>query len=286
MAIISAQPLVSCIIPTKDRPGLVVRAVKSAFGQLHKNIEVIVIDDSTNDDTRKVLSSSGLQIKYIKNEKSRGACYSRNVGLYEAKGDFIAFLDDDDAWIPEKTTVQLKLLKTHPIAGCNHVTTIDEKRYYIRRPALVSYEDMLYHNYLGSCSFVMVSVDAVRGCFFDESLRACQDWDMWITIMKKNSIKEVANAAEYLVDYNCGMHAKISNAVDIMPIRLSIYEKYTDDHNDYTTQMFCLYNMVPAGNSTVMWMLREFAIAKMKNKGIFFFLKSAAKKLFRYTEFY
>jgi glycosyltransferase involved in cell wall biosynthesis len=274
------QPLVSCIIPTKNRPVLVDRAINSVLGQSYDNIEVIVIDDSTNNDTSKVVLQFGNRVTYIKNSQSKGAPYSRNIGLAEAEGDVITFLDDDDIWVQNKTELQLKLLQKYPIVSCDYSTSINAGKTYVRRPRVITFENMLYYNYLGSCSCVMVTADAISNCRFDENIKLGQDWDMWLSIMRSNGIKQAANADEYLVDYNSGEHSRISNAVDPMPVMLKIYDKYKDEHTQFTTKMFYLYNMIPAEKSILVAMAKEMLKIKFNNKSIFYFISLLINKFF------
>jgi len=278
------NPLVSCIIPTKNRPDLVTRAIQSVFGQSYKNIEIIVIDDSTNDETQKTLIPLGGQIRYIKNEKSRGAPYSRNIGLYEARGDAIAFLDDDDIWLPQKTIMQLKWIEKYPLVTCNYITEIKGRRYFVKYPEIVSYEDLLSFNALGSCSFVMVNSKAAKDCYFDENIKAGQDWDFWLSVMKKNLIEEAANAKEYLVNYNSGDFSRISNTNDMLTAFYVLYHKRRSEYTLNLTR--CLFfNALRGDESFMLWILLEWAKVKMKGKGgVFFLTKLVFKKIFRRIE--
>ena len=281
-----ANPLVSCIIPTKNRPSLVTRAIQSVLGQSYHNIEIIVVDDSTNAETQIALASLGAQIRYIKNEKSRGAPYSRNIGLNEAQGDAIAFLDDDDIWLPEKTIVQLEWLEKYPLVTCNYITEIGGHRYFVEYPEIISYEDILSVNALGSCSFVMVDGKAAKDCRFDEDLKAGQDWDFWLTVMKKNSIEKAVNARQFLVGYNSGAFSRISNTNDIAAY-LELYNKRRSEYTLDSTRCMLLYNAFRADDSFVLWILREWAKLKMKGKGGFFFLaRRVVKKMFRRVELF
>jgi len=283
----SAQPLISCIIPTKNRPQLVVRAVRSILTQTYANTEIIVVDDSTNDETRSILAQTGPKIRYIKNQVSKGAPYSRNIGIAEAKGDIIAFLDDDDQWMPAKLEVQARLLRRQPIVSCNYLTTINGKRHYIDRPDAVTFEQMLYYNYLGSCSCVAVSADIMQGCFFDEGLRLGQDWDMWLALMKKSGVAKALNAGEYLVDYNSGVHSRISNAVDPLPSLLAIYDKYRADHSGATTRLFSLYNLLPSQESLFAAIAKEILKAVYSGKNVLTVPVMLMKRiLFRRTTMY
>jgi len=103
------EPVVSAIIPTRNRPVLVKRAVQSALAQTLKEIEVIVVIDGTDEATRVALQEiDDSRLRVIELPTSRGGSGARNAGVTEAKGEWIAFLDDDDEWLPQKLELQLK----------------------------------------------------------------------------------------------------------------------------------------------------------------------------------
>jgi glycosyltransferase involved in cell wall biosynthesis len=102
------MPLVSVVIPTLRRPQLLVRALRSALDQTHSPIEVIVVVDGPDEDTVAVLGSiSDARLQVIVNPRSLTAAGARNIGAATARGDWIAFLDDDDEWLPHKLERQL-----------------------------------------------------------------------------------------------------------------------------------------------------------------------------------
>jgi hypothetical protein len=135
---------------------------------------------------------------------------------------------------------------------------------------------------------LIFDAEVIRGCFFDEDLRVGQDWDFVISVMKKNRIKEAGVADGYLVEYNSGAHSRISNRVESILAVLPIFEKYRMDHNDFTTFMFFLYNMVPSGSggSSLLWLFKELIKAKMKKKEYTFVFKTILKRLFGRIEIY
>ncbi len=112
------EPLVSCIIPTYNRSELVCRAIKSVLNQTYKNIEVIVVDDGSEDNTKKVvLSIKDSRIKYIRLHRNFGPAFARNIGIVNAEGEFIAFLDSDDYFLPEKIQKQVELMMSDSSIG-------------------------------------------------------------------------------------------------------------------------------------------------------------------------
>jgi len=109
------QHEVSVIIPTFNRSALLQDALKSVLGQTFQDFEVIVVDNSSKDNTGEVVRSfHDPRIKLFEIDNEGVIARSRNYGLKEAKGEFIAFLDDDDMWLPEKLEAQLNYLKEHP----------------------------------------------------------------------------------------------------------------------------------------------------------------------------
>ena len=108
--------LVSAIIPTYNRAGTIERAVNSVLAQTWKPIEVIVVDDGSKDQTVEVLAKYGDKIRVIR-QANAGPSAARNAGIKAARGEIITFLDSDDAWLPEKTERQVKLLERTESAG-------------------------------------------------------------------------------------------------------------------------------------------------------------------------
>lgn len=96
------MPLVSVVIPTYNRAHLIPRAVASALAQTHRDLEVLVIDDGSRDETRQVMASiRDPRVRFIQRERNGGASACRNTGIAAAKGEVVAFLDSDDEWVPE-----------------------------------------------------------------------------------------------------------------------------------------------------------------------------------------
>jgi glycosyltransferase involved in cell wall biosynthesis len=114
------EPLVSCIIPTYNRAHIVGRAIQSVLNQTYKNIEVIVVDDGSQDNTQEVvLSIKDERVRYIRLHRNFGAAFARNIGIANARGEFVAFLDSDDYFLPEKIEKQVELmLKDESIGVC------------------------------------------------------------------------------------------------------------------------------------------------------------------------
>jgi glycosyltransferase involved in cell wall biosynthesis len=190
----AADPLVSVIIPTYNRAKWVSGAVQSVIDQTYRSIEIIVVDDGSTDNTRDMLSEYGSSIKYIYQERSE-RCKARNRGFRHSRGEYIAFLDSDDRWLPTKIEQQVAILNNESDVGLVYtgVQFMDAKGNphtgqiswdVPERQAL--YEDLMTHNTItGTTSSVMVR----RTCLdkvglFDELMNTCEDLDLYRRIAR------------------------------------------------------------------------------------------------------
>ena|GEM_PF-1664955 len=111
------QPLVSCIIPAYNAADTIVRAIESARRQTYPNVEIVVVNDGSTDNTEEVVLSRFPEIRYIRHVHNRGPSAARNSGARAARGAVLAFLDADDEWLPVKTEIQLDALARLPNVG-------------------------------------------------------------------------------------------------------------------------------------------------------------------------
>src|SRR5439155_12157099 len=107
---------VSVVIPSYNRAYIVGQAIESALQQTHRPVEVLVADDGSTDDTRRVVEGYGPPVRYFY-QPNAGVSAARNLGLRHARGEFIALLDSDDWWLPWKVEAQVRLLRAFPDVG-------------------------------------------------------------------------------------------------------------------------------------------------------------------------
>lgn len=122
-----AQPgLVSVVIPTYNRADIISKAIESALAQTYDNVELVVVDDGSTDETRGVVEAYGPRVRYIRQENA-GVSAARNRAMRHSRGEFVAFLDSDDAWKPWRIEAQVAALRRHPEAGLawTDMTAID-----------------------------------------------------------------------------------------------------------------------------------------------------------------
>lgn len=186
----SANPLVSIIIPSFNMSALAVRAVESVLDQTYKNIEVIVVDDGSTDDTRQCLKIFGDKIRYVY-KSNGGVCSARNVGLKMAQGKFIGLLDSDDTYMPEKVERCLDFLLKHADYGFVHTDTylVDSKGRVIEqyqnpksRMTGEITDTLLMGNFIANPTNFFRRECYERCGGYEESLFPPGDWDLWLRI--------------------------------------------------------------------------------------------------------
>jgi len=138
----SSSPLVSVVLPTYNRASLITRAIESVLGQEFTDLELIVIDDGSTDETSQVISRiNDERLRFVHFEQNRGETFARNQGLQRARGELIAQMDSDDLWYPQKTSYQIELFERYrqlDLIFCNmleinHLT--DQTRNYFKKVA-------------------------------------------------------------------------------------------------------------------------------------------------------
>lgn len=171
-------------------------AIESVRGQTWQNVEIIVIDDASSDDTPAYLkhlvdSESGIRV--IRNERPQGGAGARNKGIEVAKGTYVAFLDDDDTWLPGKLETQITLLQRNPLASAASCSFFIEhstgRRTLTRIFPSDGSQQILRTNHLAGASMCVAArqvLNAIGG--FDQGLRSGQDWDLWIRLADRGPV--------------------------------------------------------------------------------------------------
>jgi len=179
---------ITVIIPVYNRPTLVQEALQSVLDQTYPNLEIIVVDDGSTDDTPLALQTFGDQIRII-HQKNKGVSAARNTGIENSDGNWIAFLDSDDIWLPEKLSLQMQFFENHPdarICQTEEIWIKNGKRLYPKKKHKKK-SGMIFENCLPLCIVSPSAVMIHREMFewvgtFDESLPACEDYDLWLRI--------------------------------------------------------------------------------------------------------
>jgi len=193
---------VSVIIPTYNRENELIQSIKTVMDQTYNgDIEIVIIDDSTKSlkpKIEKVFSkilhnSKNRHINYIHKAKKEGAPLARNIGIKESKGEYIAFLDDDDIWKPDKLEKQVDLLEKHKDVALVICYSLDKRFGYERigkPPELITHEMVLKSFNLSSSSSYLVRKNVIEELGgFDISLPSAQEYDLAIRLSKNYEVR-------------------------------------------------------------------------------------------------
>jgi len=184
----SYSPRVSIIIPTYNRSKLLRVAIESALAQTYPNVEIIVVDDGSTDDTAAVVAQYAGRVTYLK-QANQDVAAARNTGIRAASGEYLTFLDDDDLIMPTKIERQVQVMASQPKVGLVHCRFYyaDEDGNYLYKAGLLPEGEVLPR--LVCSNFVWVGAPLIRRhCFdqvglFDEEIPSVTaDWDMWLRI--------------------------------------------------------------------------------------------------------
>lgn len=187
------MPKVSVVIPTYNYGRYVGEAVESVLKQSFQDLEVIVVDDGSTDDTRERLERFRGRIRYIY-QQNKGLSVARNTGIRAAHGAYVAFLDSDDLWLPEKLALQVPILDTRQQVGMVYTDVQffnDQTKAIIGthgpkdpHPSGRILSQLVLWNVIPSPTPLVRRSIFDRAGLFDENLTASEDWDLWIRIAK------------------------------------------------------------------------------------------------------
>lgn len=227
-------PFFSVVIPTYNRSGLLKEAVHSIMDQSFEDFELLIVDDHSTDNTKNVVASfQDTRIKYIVNDRTKGGAGTRNAGIFRAKGDWVAFLDDDDVWLPNKLESEYKKIQevdsavglvysgsaTYDFSKKRQLTVhVPEKEGWIQK-------DLLYKNYIGTFSRVSIQSDLLKKIGgLDERFESLQDRELFVRIASISKVVFIKKTLVYMRTSNTDRittnHTKRLNGI------LLFYEKY------------------------------------------------------------
>ena len=184
------MPDVTVVVPTRDHSALLARTLSSVLSQREVPLEVVVVDDGSTDDTLALLAAiNDPRLRTIRNEQSQMVAAARNQGIDAATADWVAFLDDDDFWAPNKLATQMQAARQSNASWvyCGFVQVDEAMRVVSGGPPLPPERvraELPFRNLLpAGSSVVLASRDLLREVgAFDPSLHKLEDWDLWIRL--------------------------------------------------------------------------------------------------------
>ena len=223
------ENLVSIITPVYNAEKLIEETIKSVLNQTYKNWEMILVNDCSVDKSEQIIkkySPKDARIKYIKLTTNLGAAKSRNIGIEKARGQYIAFLDSDDLWKPNKLERQIKFMKEKDIAfSFTAYEVIKEDGTLINRvinaPKKLSYYKYLKNTIIG-CLTVIIDREKT-GNFFMIDIRKNQDMATWLSVLKRGFYA-------YGLNENLAMYRLVNGSISNNKVKASksVWRTYRD----------------------------------------------------------
>ncbi|MFW6029416.1 MAG: glycosyltransferase family 2 protein [Halanaerobiales bacterium] len=237
------EALVSVVMPAYNCKDFIGIALDSVINQTYKNWEVIVVDDCSTDNTDEVVQKYIMKdnrIKYCKLKKNSGAALARNKAVDLATGKYIAFLDSDDVWFPEKLSKQIDFMEENNYGfTCTSYTKIDEQGKYLNR-TIVAKPKLDYNGVLKTCpgnSTVIYNADKL-GIFKIPDIKKRNDYVMWLQVIKKEKylygieeplgshrirVEGISSNKKSLVGYHWKVYREIENLSLLKSSYLIVY---------------------------------------------------------------
>lgn len=244
------QPLVSVIIPTYKRPDTLDRAINSVLAQTYKNIEIIVVDDNNFDSEGRVLTEAKMalfannpQVIYIKHEKNKNGSAARNTGARASNGEFIAFLDDDDQFLPKKIESQVAKLQSlsddwgfcynHYYTQKGNEKLVSVKEHREGDLFLVALKQGISVNAGSNLLIRRTAFESING--FDESFKRNQDHEFLVRLLKKY---KMAYVEEPGLIYSIGTTNIKFNYEEIISHYIKAFKPMIDELSDKDKKEF------------------------------------------------
>lgn len=244
------MPLVSIITPSYNSEKFISETIVSIQRQTYENWNLIIIDDSSKDNSVNIIKSHVLnddRIKLIHSPINRGAAFSRNIGLSESKSDYIAFLDSDDLWEKDKLKKQLLFMRDNNFSFCftgysiiNDLGVFNGETVDTKQKGSFSYKDMLAKKATLGCSTVMLYKKTFEGLLNMPLLRTGQDYAFWLKLLK-NTNQKAHILPIALTRYRINPNSISRNKLKKAKRQWSIYRNNENLNFVKSSYYFCFY---------------------------------------------
>ncbi|MCU5142592.1 glycosyltransferase [Bacillus cereus] len=212
--------MISIVIPSYNASSFIKETIQSVQSQTYTNWEMIIIDDVSKDNTRELIKEEikkDGRIQLIELQKNGGAAIARNIGINNAKGKYVAFLDSDDLWLPEKLEKQLEFMQNNDIAFSftsyqiiNQDGTLTDKVVHV--PEKINYNELLKNTIIG-CLTVMLDIEKL-GRVQMPNIRTRQDTATWLKILRQGHYA-------YGLDEVLSKYRKVENSISSKKFKMA-----------------------------------------------------------------
>jgi len=191
----NCAPLVSIIVPTYNRGEIISDTIVNLLSQTYKNIEIIIVDDGSNDNTEGVVREyTNGNVKYFRVYTNKGPAYARNLGIKKSQGKYIAFQDSDDKWLPSKISCQVNALEnTNASVICIRGIRVEGDQSSVWPPSkyyntgVKPEHQILHKNFITPLAILAERESIVNIGGFDESFPAFEEWDFAIRLIEESN---------------------------------------------------------------------------------------------------
>jgi len=225
------KDLVSIITPSYNSDKFISKTIESVINQTYDNWEMIIVDDCSPDNSNEIIEEYIKQdnrIKLIKLDKNSGPAVARNTAIKKAKGRYIAFLDADDLWLPDKLEKQLNFMNTNNLeftySAYKLIDENDNDLGVFSPPALANYNSLLKTNFIG-CLTAIYDTKKIGKMYMPNILKR-QDYGLWLKILKE--IKTTKGIIEPLAMYRIRKNSVSSNKLKAAMYQWKIYRDVED----------------------------------------------------------
>ena len=214
---------VSVIIPMHNSSKYILECVDSVINQTYKNLEIILIDDKSTDDTlEKVSSIKDKRIKLIKFKKNEGAAKARNKGIEEATGDYLCFLDSDDYWVKEKIEKQVDFIKDKAFIYSKYLYLRNGKTHVANVPKSLTYNQLLKNSAIFTSTVMLNMKYLDKDDIYMPDIKMGQDYGSWYKILKR--VGKAYGLQEVLSIYRVGNKSLSSNKIKAVKRTWDLYK--------------------------------------------------------------
>jgi len=225
--------LVSIVIPCYRDSKTLSSAIQSLYHQTYSNIEIIVINDASPETAEiEEIINKYPKIIYIKNDDNVGLAATRNIGIKNSKGEYLAFLDADDEWHPRKLELQMRYVAENTAVTCDveeFLTDLPQLRVFSEDQErdirfVTSNFKFSFQNYLTGASLLAPKSLLLKVGGYDESLRSCEDYDLWLRLLEERAILIRLRLPLYYYRFNSSSLSSNINAISFW--ELEVIKRY------------------------------------------------------------
>ena len=214
---------VSVIIPVHNSEKYILKCINSVINQTYKNLEIILIDDKSTDNSVELIKKIGdKRIKLIALKKNSGAAIARNKGIEKSSGDYICFLDSDDYWKPKKIEKQLKFIKDKAFIYSEYLYLRNNKTHTAHVPKSLTYNQLLKNSAIFTSTVMLNMKYLEKEDIYMPNIRMGQDYGAWYKILKK--INVAYGMQEVLSVYRVGNKSLSSNKFKAIKRTWNLYK--------------------------------------------------------------